>query len=335
MMNIYDIAKLAGVSIATVSRVVNDSPRVSAKTKQRVMEVINREGYTPNVFARGLGLDSMKTVGILCPDITDAYIAQAVGHLEQCLHQAGYDCILYCSGYDQEEKERQTLQILERRVDALVLVGSTYVGSGREEWETAYIREAAKQLPVFLINACMEGENIYCSYADDKAAVYEAVTALLRRGKEQILFLSDSHSYSAKQKLEGYEAALRDAGLPIAAEREVYLKNDAHYVRDILLSRRDLRFDGVIATDDGMAVGALKYAFARLLKVPEEISIIGYNNSVLSVCSTPEITSIDNRVEKLCRDTVDCMLRVLRTGERAEHDNKVSCMIRRRCTTDF
>ena len=80
-MNIYDIAELAGVSIATVSRVVNDSPKVSEKTKEKVRRIMEEHHYTPNVFARGLGLNSMKTVGIVCPDVSDAYMASAVAHL--------------------------------------------------------------------------------------------------------------------------------------------------------------------------------------------------------------------------------------------------------------
>ena len=84
-MNIYDIAEMAGGSIATVSRVVNESPNVSEKTKQKVLAVIEKSNYIPNVFARGLGLDSMKTIGILCPDISDAYIAEAVSILEKGL----------------------------------------------------------------------------------------------------------------------------------------------------------------------------------------------------------------------------------------------------------
>lgn len=82
-MNIYDIAKLAGVSIATVSRVVNDSPKVSEKTKAKVRAVMEEQNYTPNVFARGLGLNSMKTVGIVCPDVSDNYMANCVSYLEK------------------------------------------------------------------------------------------------------------------------------------------------------------------------------------------------------------------------------------------------------------
>ena len=105
-MNIYDIARLANVSIATVSRVVNGSPKVSANTRQKVLSVMEEVGYTPNIFARGLGLDSMKTIGILCPDIADIYMANAVSILEKELNLRGYDCILGCSGTLQEDKEK-------------------------------------------------------------------------------------------------------------------------------------------------------------------------------------------------------------------------------------
>ena len=98
-MNIYDIAKLANVSIATVSRVVNNSTKVSPKTKEKVLAVMKENEYTPNAFARGLGLGSMKTVGIICPNIDDIYMAKAVSYLERNLHAHGYDCILGCSGF--------------------------------------------------------------------------------------------------------------------------------------------------------------------------------------------------------------------------------------------
>ena len=119
-VNIYDVAKLSGVSIATVSRVVNGSTKVSEKTRRKVLDVMEQCGYTPNVFARGLGLDSMKTIGILCPDISDAFIAQAVAFLEERLHQYEYDCILGCSGYDLEAKEAHTKMLLSKRIDALI-----------------------------------------------------------------------------------------------------------------------------------------------------------------------------------------------------------------------
>ena len=332
-MNIYDIAKLAGVSIATVSRVVNDSPRVSEKTKQKVRAVMEENDYTPNVFARGLGLDSMKTIGIICPDVSDTYMARAVSFLEHRLREYGYDCILYCSGYQQEKKENAVELILKKRIDALILVGSTYAGHSEEGDGADYIREAAKKTPVFLINGKITGENVYSVYSTDEDAAYSAVSGMIESGRKRILYLSDSHSYSANKKLEGYERALREHGLPVLGELKLYAKNQVHYVRDILLARRALVFDAVFATDDGMAVGTVKYAHARGLKIPEDLSIIGYNNSELSVCCEPELTTVDNTGEKLCNMTVDNMMKVL-NGEEVSQEIPVKCILVKRCTTD-
>lgn len=334
-MNIYDVAKLSGVSIATVSRVVNGSDKVSAKTKEKVLAVMKESGYTPNVFARGLGLDSMKTIGIMCPDISDAFIAQAVAFLENRLHQYGYDCILSCSGYKVEEKKKHMTLLLSKRIDALILVGSTYAGHGNADNKLDYIYEAAKSTPVFLINGVIEGDNIYCCYGDDFHAVHDVTSALIRQGKKRILFLCDSYSYSARRKLAGYEAALSDAGYPVLNELKFYTKNRIHYVRDQLLEAENLEFDSVVATDDCLAIGALKYAKMKGLRIPEDISITGYNNSQLSVGCEPELTSVDNHLEKLCNDTIDNMLKLFAGEEDIPFRMEVPCKIKKRCTTTF
>lgn len=336
-MNIYDIAKMAGVSIATVSRVVNGSDKVSEKTKQRVLSVIEEAGYTPNVFAQGLGLNTMHTVGIMVPRINDMYMASAVSFLEENLHKNGYECILSCSGFDLERKQSHIQMLLSKRIDALILVGSTYAGNGASSVQTDYIREAAKEVPVFVINGLVEGENVYASVCDDRKAIYDVTRALINRGRKRILFLTDSQSYSAQQKMEGYEEALRDAGRPVLGELKMRLANPRiHYVRDLLLEYKSLSFDSVIATEDTIAAGALKYAFAKGMKVPEDISIVGYNNSVVAVSSEPELTSVDGRLEQMCSNTCDRLLKVLKGDtEGVPTNDVVTARIIKRCTTDF
>lgn len=315
-MNIYDIAKLAGVSIATVSRVVNGSPRVSEKTRQKVLSVMEENNYTPNVFARGLGLDSMQIIGIICPDVADAYMARAVSFLERRLKEYGYDCILYCSGHEQQKKEEAVDLIMKKRIDALILVGSTYTGYGDDDSSSVeYIRRAAEKVPVFLINGKISGENIYSVYNRDEEAVYDAVSRLIRSGRKRILFLTDSRSYSVSQKMEGYERALRENGLPVLGELKLLTENRIHQVRDILLARHTLEYDSVLATDDALAVGAVKCANAKGLKIPEELSVIGYNNSEYSVCCEPELTTIDNTSEKLCNITIDNIMKLLKGAD--------------------
>ena len=105
-MTIYDISEKAGVSIATVSRVLNGSNNVSEKTKQKVLRIMEEYGYTPNAFARGLGLNTMKTIGIMCADSSDLYLAKAIYYIERELRLNGYDCILSCTGYDLVNKHQ-------------------------------------------------------------------------------------------------------------------------------------------------------------------------------------------------------------------------------------
>ena len=180
---ILDVAEKAGVSIATVSRVVNDSPLVSEKTKAKVRKVMEENNYTPNVFARGLGLGTMKTIGIVCPDVADAYMAQGVAFIERNLRESGYDCILQCSGKNPEDAKAAVTNILNKKIDALFLIGSFYMFNGDNDPNTDYIREAAKNVPVFLINGYVEGQNIYGALCDDKAAVEQAVNLLISEGR--------------------------------------------------------------------------------------------------------------------------------------------------------
>ncbi|MDD7741101.1 MAG: LacI family DNA-binding transcriptional regulator [Fusicatenibacter sp.] len=331
-MNIYDIAKLAGVSIATVSRVVNDSPKVSEKTKEKVRKIMEENHYTPNVFARGLGLNSMKTVGLVCPDVADAYMANAVAYLEKNLRGYGYDCILYCSGYDEEDKRQAVELILNKRIDALVLVGSNYAGEGDED--VTYIKDVAQQIPVFMINGYIEDDNIYCTIADDYQAVYDATEELIFSGRKRILYLSNSHSFSARQKLKGYEDALRAHKMPVCEDLKLYAENSIHTTRDVLLLHRNLDFDSVVATEDGLAVGVLKYARARGIDVPGEISVVGYNNSELSISCEPELTTVDARGEILCKTAIDSMMALL-GGETIRKKTTIKCHLIKRNTTDF
>ena len=105
-MNIYDVSERAGVSIATVSRVLNGNPNVSERTRKKVLAVMDELGYTPNVFARGLGLDTMQTIGIMCSDSSDPYLAEAIYYLERELRSHNYDSILCCTGYDLDVKQK-------------------------------------------------------------------------------------------------------------------------------------------------------------------------------------------------------------------------------------
>ena len=331
-MNIYDVSKKAGVSIATVSRVINGNANVSDKTRQKVLNVMTELGYTPNVFARGLGLNTMKTIGIMCADSSDPFLANAVYHLERNLRKNGYDSFLCCTGYELAARQNYLKLLLSKRVDAVILVGSNYLEPSKKD--NRYIVDAAEEVPVMLINGYLSHPNIYCTLCDDYQAVYDNTRKLIRQGYQRPLFLYCSRSYSSLQKLSGFQDALAAEGLSAAEEYAQMCGNDIMQAKDLLLSlhSRGFLFDAVFGAEDVLAVGAVKYAGALGLRIPDDLAVIGYNNSILAVCSEPELTSIDNHVETLSLTTVATLMRVF-TGSDAPNRTTISGELVRRRTT--
>lgn len=317
-MTIYDISEKAGVSIATVSRVLNGSNNVSEKTKKRVLDVINQYEYTPNAFARGLGLNSMNTIGLMCADSSDLYLAKAVYYIEQLLRANGYDSILCCSGYDLSAKEKGMNLLITKKVDSVILIGSNYIYEKEED--NKYIVEAASQVPVMLLNAALDAPNVYSIVSDDFTSMYEATLQMIHSGVEEILYFYNSTSYSGKRKLAGYRAAMEENKLLKSGNMMQFYAGsheDVHAMSEHLQKVRNkgLTFHGVIAADDNLALGAVKYAKNTGLSIPGDLAVIGYNNSLLTTCCDPELTSIDNKLETLCQHLISTLMGLLSGNE--------------------
>ena len=322
-MNIYDVAKLSKVSIATVSRVLNDSDKVSKKTKNKVIGVMEEYGYKPNVFARGLNLNSVKVVGILCPDIDDRYMAKGVSCLEKELRNFGYDCILMCTGYDYDFKVACVNSLIERRIDALILVGSNYAKDNGKS-DVDYLKKAAEKMPIILINGCINSKNIYSVLTDNKKAVYDVTSRMIKKGKKNILFLYDSYSYSLKKKMLGYELAINENNL---VQNKLFVPNDISKALRILEEKK-IDFDGVIASEDNMAIAALKYSNRYDLKA----MIVGFNNSDVCLVGDIELSSIDSRIEKLASMSVDTLIKVI-NNESVKKKQVIDCLYIERDTS--
>lgn len=310
-MNIYDISEKAGVSIATVSRVLNNSPKVRPSTREKVLRIMEENGYTPNAFARSLGLNSMFTVGILCSDVSDPYQAQAVSYLERELRNHSYASMLCCTGYELKEKQKSMEFLLSRNVDAVFLTASHFVERNPED--QAYLLAAADKVPVFVLNGELSGTNIYSIFCDDYRAVFTMTSHLLTHGSSAPLYLYRRLNHSGQKKLHGFLDACRRFSVS-HPERRVFGCQDAFPAAVSLLSslrNSGLHFDAVQAADDELAACALKYAQQQQLPVPGQFQIAGYNASDLSVLCTPSITTVDNRVEYLCTTAAELLFQLL------------------------
>lgn len=333
-MNIYDVSERAGVSIATVSRVLNGNQNVSDKTRDRVISVMDELGYTPNVFARGLGLGTIQTIGIMCSDSSDPYLAHAIYYLERELRSNGYDSILCCTGTSLETKRQYFDLLRSKKVDALILAGSKFIELKQKD--NTYILDAAAELPIMLVNGYLEGENLYCTVCDDRSATHTATSQLLASGCRNILYLYTSNSFSGANKLNGYKDALAGHGLPVREEYIRQCPKDVKAARSLLLDlhKSGIKFDAVLTSDDSLAVGAVKYAHTAGRSIPDDLSIIGYNNSDYAICTDPELTSIDSKVEALCTTTINTLMGVFNGGN-VPSKTTIAADLIKRSTTKF
>lgn len=308
-MNIYDIAQKAGVSTATVSRVINGSKSVSEKTRQRVSTIMLQTGYTPNVFARGLVVNSMKTIGVMTIDVRDLYYAGSIHALENEARKLGYNVILCNTGEDISEKKKYLKLLLQKRVDGIILIGSVF----KEKADNQHITEAAAEVPVVLINGYLEGKNIYSIMCDDSKAVKTAVKYFADIGHKTVCYIYDVETFSGMEKLRGFKNAILEYQLYDG--HETIFRTPKGMEGGYCAIRRFLKsgaeFTAVIASEDILAAGALK-AFAEAgIDVPGKVSVIGYNNSVISQCTTPALTSVDNKVESISATAVNLLINAI------------------------
>lgn len=320
-MNIYNIANEAGVSIATVSRVLNNSPSVSAKTKEKVLSVIGNYNYVPSAIAQNLSLrTSGNLIGIVCYNLQDLYYATAVSLLESSLRKRGHHIILSCTGEDYLQKQKSIEMLITKQVDAVILIGSVFLD---EYGNNAYLVNAAKHCPLVIINGKVRSENIYSFYCDDFTAVRECVHKMYQKHRN-FLFLYDADTYSGNLKLTGFQEGMKECGLdPTGRTLRCDPTPESAAVRFDEIYDTLKKIDAVITANDVLAAGVLNVALRRNLKVPEDISIVGYNNSIITQCTTPHLSSIDNGLEQLCNMAVEGLTKLLH-GESIEGITMVS-----------
>ena len=336
-MNIYDISKRAGVSIATVSRVLNNSLHVSEKTRQHVLSVIEEAGYIPNAFARGLGLNTMKTIGLVCPDASDPYLARAVSMLEHAFRQHHYDSLLICTGEDYTSRDGGIAALVRRHVDGIILMGSSFVSQNPSE--NGMILDTSESIPTAILNGSLPGEHIYSVLCDDMGATSMAADLLCREGRKKPIYLYHALSASGMKKLQGFREAVNRNRLSVGREFEIMVGKESRSIPAVcqmLVSawNHGIHFDSVITSEDMLAIGALKAVRRLGLRVPEDISILGYNNSDLCLCTEPELSSIDTCLPLICDHIVQTLVSVLE-GTEMPHQQVFNAHIVERESTLF
>lgn len=288
-VTIYDVAREAGVSMATVSRVVNNNPNVKPQTRKKVFEAIDRLGYRPNAVARGLASKKTTTVGVVIPDISNSIFAEVARGIEDIATMYHYNIIL-CNADKKKDKEIRVINtLLEKQVDGLLFMGGVVTEEHIQAFNTSSV-------PVVLCGTTSADETLPSVDIDHELAAFEAVNRLISGGHRTIAMISGTLHDPATgyARYQGYRKALEQAGIEV--QDELVRIGNYRYESGIEAMNHFLELSNrptaVFSATDEMAIGAIHTIQDRGLKVPDDISVISVDNIRMASMVRPQLTTV-------------------------------------------
>jgi DNA-binding LacI/PurR family transcriptional regulator len=313
---IYDVAKIAGVSPSTISRVMNTPEIVAEDTRQKVMNVVKELAYIPNMIAANMPRRRTNYIGLIIPDITNIFFSNLVRGVQDVCEKHGYS-VLVVNSDDSQEKEGRYLKLLySRRVDGVIL---TVAGYREEEFPEEEL-SLLKKMNIVLIDREINGMTTPIVKVNNFAGAYSAVKYLLTMGHRKIMYLAGIKGTKTNQEREkGYLSVLKEAHINWKKELAADFRLDTAYQKIMYhwprLKNSDELPTAIFAANDLMAIGALK-AFAQLkIRVPKDISIIGFDNIPFSDCTYPPLTTIAQPTYLMGQKAVETLLKVIDKGK--------------------
>ncbi|WP_203361459.1 catabolite control protein A [Bacillus sp. REN10] len=288
-VTIYDVAREANVSMATVSRVVNGNPNVKPATRKKVLDVIERLGYRPNAVARGLASKKTTTVGVIIPDISNIFYAELTRGIEDIATMYKYNIILSNSDQNKDKELHLINTMLGKQVDGLVFMGGQITEEHVEEFKRSPV-------PVVLAGSVELSGQIPSVNTNYEEAAYDAVKLLIDEGHERIAYVASplTDTINKEYVIKGYKRALEEAGLPM--DEELIIEGDYTYDSGLeawkKIQQLSSKPTAVFVNNDEMALGVVHGAQDSGIKIPEDLEIISFDSSRLSLMVRPQLTSV-------------------------------------------
>ncbi|TFG61512.1 MAG: LacI family transcriptional regulator [Spirochaetales bacterium] len=287
---IDDVAREAGVSKSTVSRALANSPRISEETRRRIVQIKDRLGYEPSNLARGLSLRRTYTVGVLLEDISNSFFTEVAKGIETTLKKAGYTMFLTSTGFSCEEEIRLTRTFLSNGVDGILI---TPVDENSE----ALSLLKAQGIPFFVLNNKPEDPAVNWVDTENIKGGYLAAKHLLELGHRKFFILRSVKLKGCRERFSGIEKALGEFGLSVsdqAVAGDANTRSDGYALTRNFFehSLKGSMPTAVITTNDVVAIGAMEYFFEKGIRIPEDVSIIGYDDISLAGLIRVPLTTI-------------------------------------------
>lgn len=315
-MNIKDIAKLAGVGVSTVSRVLNNHPDVKKETRDKVLEVIKEHNYVPNNSARILKSNNMKHIGVLVKGVFNPFFSEMLKIIEMHINQIGYTMILH-HYYDQNDSSSSEAEVLvsfikEKRLQGVICLGGNFEGVREESFE-------GLDVPIVLtsVDSSIEiSSNLFsCVGIDNEKAAYEATNYLIQKGHKHIgMILGDEFDAGvSNRRAIGYMRALEENHIPI---NKAYITlggydfEPAYESVKKLLSEEE-HITAIFAISDIMAIGAGKAVIDLGYKIGEDISILGFDGLDIGKYCNPALTTIKQPQRKMAYDSINLLVQLI------------------------
>lgn len=312
-MTIYDIAKIAGVSGSTVSRVLNHKPGVNSETRQRVAKLLEEYHFAPDASAQGLVSQSSKIIGIMMSDIRTVHHAESAYYVEQALQKAGYSCLIVNCGFTEKSREEGLRILASRRAEAVVLIGSTF----QSENTRLAIQKYLKNLPIILENGVIDLPNVYSVVADEEHGVAECLQLLFHKGRSKPCYVNMNMTPSNVLKMQGYRHAWKEhfpGKEPFILNLEARESNDEWqtcYQATKELIEQHPEVDSIIYSTDLLANAGMRALQDLGITIPEQVAVIGIDNSIYSQLCSPQMTVLNNKMPELSITCSNLLLQIL------------------------
>lgn len=324
-ITIKDIARICECGVSTVSRALNNHPDINPETKQRIMEVVEKYDFVPNRSARNLKISESRTIAVLVKGMTNPFFTKMIKIMEEEIQKSRYSMEMLHVDEKTDEVEVAIELVKEKKLKGIIFLGGYFTHS----------KEKLDRIGVPFVLSTITMADAYKGgfssiSVDDVAESYKMVDYLIKKGHTKIAIMTApiEDTSIGKLRTEGYIRALRDNGIEVNEDlivrpkdcEEIYsMKNGYRVMKEMLEAGLDMT--AVYAISDTMAIGACKALTESGKRIPEDISVAGFDGIEMGFYYSPSITTIRQPIEKMARETVSQLFEVIRNG--ASHERKI------------